>query len=669
MATFEITAPDGSSWEITAPEGATEAQAIEYAKSQWKPADQGSSLARQPGLTARAAIKGALALPAMAGDALFSAGNLVQRAFGAEPSSPPQRSSRALDEFLAKILPTPQNATERVSGSVAEALTGTGVLGKVGQLASPSGAMGKTVASALYGNLDAQAASAAAGSAAGGVTQEAGGPWWAQTLASFGAGGAVGAAAPKFLPDTQVPPVPIPTKTQQNVDTFKAAGTSASAGQATGSNFFAGMENLLAKFPGGQSVIRAFREKQQDELGASADTGGTAEKAGRAIEQGLRGEGGFMDRFKTTRQALYNKLDEHLPLDRKIDTTNTQKVLADINSDIPGAPALSELFKNEKIVGIENALESDLTQKGMMGNPVTKNQAQLVADLPAQKQLPYEAIKKLRTLVGEQIDNASIVSDVPRSKWKALYGALSEDLGIAAKTAGPEAEKAWARANNYNRSAMSRIEGVLDRVIGKDKTPEDIFNAVNPKNSDQMTTLRTAMKSLRPDERKVVTDAVVARLGKATPGKQDDVGSVFSSETFLTNYSRISPQAREVLFADPQVRSSIDAIAKAASIIRDESKVFTNPSGTAGAMAPYMMFGMAASSVQGTAAVGAMIAGANIGAKMLTHPKVVQWLAQTPKVKPSQMSSHLARLGTIYTDTSDPELKSELSNYMESVGR
>jgi hypothetical protein len=43
--------------------------------------------------------------------------------------------------------------------------------------------------------------------------------------------------------------------------------------------------------------------------------------------------------------------------------------------------------------------------------------------------LPYEALKKLRTLVGREMADSSIVSDVPRSKWTALYGALVEGHG------------------------------------------------------------------------------------------------------------------------------------------------------------------------------------------------------------------------------------------------
>jgi hypothetical protein len=671
MATYEIKAPDGSAWEVNAPDNATEAQVLEYAKSQWQqPKAPENSLGRQVGLTARSAIKGVAGIPAMVGDALFSVGNLAQRAVGMEPTEAPGRSSRALDEVLNKFLPSPSTPVERVSGEISSAMTGTGAVAGLSRLARPATDLGKNIATALYSNTPAQMTSAASGGASGSVANEAGLPWWAQTMASFGGGAAPVVAGRKYFGQFDSPQEPVSPNT--NLEAYKAAGTTPSAGQATGSNFFASLENLAARFPGGQGVMKTFRDRQQEDLGKTTATGGTAESAGRAVEQGLRGPGGFMDRFKATRTSLYDKLDEFLPLERKIDTTKTQKVLADINADIPGAPALSQLFKNSRIVGIERALDDDINQSGTMGNPVTRNQADMVASLPDQKQLPYEAIKKLRTLVGEQIDNASIVSDVPRSKWKALYGALSEDLGIAAKAAGPKAEKAWARANNYNRSAMSRIEGVLDKVLGDSKTPEQVFAAINPRNADQMTTLRATMKSLLPEERQVVTDAVVARLGKATPGNQDDVGGVFSSETFLTNYNRMSPQAKEVLFPTLTQRNAMEAIAKVAATNRDHSKSFANPSGSAGSGAAYTMIGAAGYGLmQGhvgpAAAAASLVTGANIGARMLTNPRVVTWLAQGARAKPGQMASHLSRLATIYTDTSDPELKAELSSYMESV--
>jgi hypothetical protein len=52
--------------------------------------------------------------------------------------------------------------------------------------------------------------------------------------------------------------------------------------------------------------------------------------------------------------------------------------------------------------------------------------------------IPYEALKKLRTLVGNEMADSGFASDVPRSKWKPLYAALSKDMAAAAQGAGPE---------------------------------------------------------------------------------------------------------------------------------------------------------------------------------------------------------------------------------------
>ena len=61
-----------------------------------------------------------------------------------------------------------------------------------------------------------------------------------------------------------------------------------------------------------------------------------------------------------------------------------------------------------------------------------------VSESMANGKLPYEAVKKLRTLVGAELENPSIVSDVPRSKWKAVYAALSDDLKNAATPLDPK---------------------------------------------------------------------------------------------------------------------------------------------------------------------------------------------------------------------------------------
>jgi hypothetical protein len=509
----------------------------------------------------------------------------------------------------------------------------------------------------------------AAAAAGGAIAGEVLGPEWTGVGAMAPAAAQQAAAAAKQA---------IASRTAPNVQTFKEAGTAPTVGQATESSFIRGLENLIAKFPGGVGVMRRFADKQQAELGAKARTGVSAEDAGRAIEQGIRGEGGFVQRFNQQQDVLYNKLDQYIPKDRMVDVGRTRTALADLNADIPGAPNVSKFFKNEKIQSIEGALRKDTSGVVAAEQSMPIGQLARLKTLPLnpadrkalfnafdEGQLPYEAVKKLRTLVGREITDSTIASSVPKSKWKALYAALSDDMGTAAQQAGPKAEEAWKLANNYTRSGMQRIDSVLDRVIGNAKQPEDVFKAINPTDPDQANKLRAVMRSLTPAERQTVSEAIVNRLGRALPSKQNEVGEVFSSETFLTNWNKLSPGAKMQLFPNHSTRTQMDSIAKVSNVIREGSKTFANPSGTAGAVAPY---GLGAMAFTGNiAAAGGMIATANIGGRMLTSPKVVEWLARAPNIRSENMAPHLARLGVIYNETKDDALKAELAKYMDSL--
>lgn len=196
--------------------------------------------------------------------------------------------------------------------------------------------------------------------------------------------------------------------------------------------------------------------------------------------------------------------------------------------------------------------------------------------------LPYESIKKLRTLVGNEISDGGLVADVPRSKWRALYAALSDDLGEAAKSAGPQAEQAWNRANQYTRGSMQRLEQ-LESIVNRD-APEKVFKAATSGLSDGGTQISRLMKSMPLENRREVTAAVLQRLGRAKNSAQNEMGEAFSAETFLTNLAAMSGPARMALFANsgfPGLRQKVEQMGRMASLRREGAQVFANPSGTA----------------------------------------------------------------------------------------
>lgn len=493
--------------------------------------------------------------------------------------------------------------------------------------------------------------STAAAAAGGALAGEALGPEYAGVGAMLPGAASQAASALKRS-------VANPEAVKSNIEIFSKAGTSPDVAQATDSNFFRGLTNVVGRVPGGQGVIAKFREQEQEALGRSAKTGVSAESGGRAIREGITKEGGFLDRTKAEWSKLDDSVAAKVPQGSTFAPSKTMQALDDLTTPTAGAEKTTGALVNPTIAKIRENLAADMQANG--------------------GQLPFEALRALRSKVGSMLDD-SLVSGIPGGELKRLYGGLSQDLEAAATQAG--AGKEFARQNAYYKARMDRIENTLDKVLGKGKDPEDIFKAISPTDADSVNKIRRVMRSLDDEERAVVSDAVVNRLGRASPGKQDATGDKFSSETFLTNWSRVNDSAKAQLFPDTTMRAKLDAIAKVSSDIREGKTPFGNPSGTGQAATAAGIYGsipaaagMAATGNVAAAAAtltiaGSLVAASNIGAKMLTSPKVVDWLAKSSKAQtPGQMTAQLGRLAVIYNETKDEKLKQELSEYSSSLG-
>ncbi len=436
-----------------------------------------------------------------------------------------------------------------------------------------------------------------------------------------------------------------------NLAMFKKAGTEPSAGMATGGTFFNGLENLLAKFPGSAGVMSRFRENTQKNLKSGVSTDVAAEDAGRAIEKGITGKGGFLETTLAQWKQLDNAVAAKVPKNTTVMPSETVKALDELTAPVRGAEKTTGSLANPKLVQMRQNIADDLAISN--------------------GRLPFEALRSMRTRIGAMQEN-SIVSGVQKGELKRLYGALSKDLEGAANAGG--AGREFARQNAFYAARMGRIERTLERVLGKDRQPEDIFKAFYPKDPNQSGTAMETMRSLPASERKIVSQAVVDRLGRATPGKQNEYGDVFSSETFLTNYGKLSKKAKMVLFPDEKMRSNVEAVAAAASNIRHGSAAMSNPSGTAGSFAGYAVYFTPIAFLAGQgnmkmAAAAAATAGvAKMSAHLLTNPRFVGWLAGAPKtVDPKAHAAHMARLVTIYNSTDDEALKADLDQYIQSL--
>lgn len=303
---------------------------------------------------------------------------------------------------------------------------------------------------------------------------------------------------------------------------------------------------------------------------------------------------------------------------------------------------------------------------------------QTIGDLTAAAEaaggrLPYEAVTKLRTLVGQELQDAGLMSNFPRSKFKALYAALSDDVEGAAREAGPEAYAAFSRANNHTRAGMRRIEeieSVIDRAGGAEK----VFSALMATGKEGGSTLRAVLQSLPVESQKAVTAAAIRRLGKANPGAQDAAGEVFSARTFLTNWSNVSSEARRALFDryGEGFSKQIDQLARVADNIDKGAGVFKNPPGTAKSMAALTYGGALVGSMFTGGTVGLVAAGvgANVVARWLTNPNTVKMLSNAttlPKSAIPAFINYVAQEGQKAGDPDVVELARALQNTEKEI--
>jgi len=596
--------------------------------------------ARAVGRTVRAGVQGVTALPNMLGDALGL------------------RSSESVRNLLTKFgLPVAENATERVAEDVAGGMAGAGGMVGLGRgMAGAGNALVQRIGEVLATAPGLQVASGATGPGAASVTREAGGGPGAQMAA--GVAGAFAPSAGTALAEgarlafrggeagRQ--------RLAQNVETFEKAGAGTpTVGQGTEGRANRAVESLLAKLPGssGRMAAKAQAEvaglgSKVDDMAASLAARSGAAPAGRQIASGIDD---FVTSFKASSSKLYDKVDQYIAPDTKVPAANTLAKLKELTKPIPGATKTSALIQTPKLAAVEAALAKDAgatPAQPILSRLLGPDGKQIVTGetLAQPGGLPYQAMKELRSAIGAKLANPSLVDDVPTGQWKQLYGALTRDMGAAARAAGPKAEAAMVRASNHYRSGLKRIEEVLQPVLAKGD-PEDIFKAAIAGTKEGATTLKGVMKGLPMESRKVVTATVLRRLGEALPGKQGAAGDTFSAETFLTNWNRLHPAATSTLFAPMPdgMRADLNRIAQVAANMREGSKVFANPSGTAQGVASQVPLFVLIGTGSVGAAVGQPVA-ANLAARLMVNPTVVRWLAKTTRTPMEQLPVQLNQL-------------------------
>lgn len=354
---------------------------------------------------------------------------------------------------------------------------------------------------------------------------------------------------------------------------------------------------------------QSARDRIAGGVGEVADNTG----AGQAAQRG-------MEAWKAATGDRGGKLYDAIPIkpDTKVDLSTTRQTLADLNSSISSNDELAALVRDPRMAAYQRALE-----KG---------------------DLSWNDIKQFRSYIGEKAGRPTLQQDTSKDSLDALYGALSSDIERAAAAHSPEAAKAFSRANSYWRGRQTRINDVMTRLVGKDgnMSPEATFAQIErwagQKGGDFSSLART-IRSLPEDEANSIRATIIDRLGNKVAGDE----GTFSTDAFLTQWSKLSDRGKAVLFQGEH-RKALDDLATVFEGSKF-SRSFDNNSKT-GLINTALSSGAVGlvDPVSGLAFAALQYG----GGKLLSSPRVARWLvALSKKPNPSAQLAHIGQLTAI----------------------
>ena len=455
-------------------------------------------------------------------------------------------------------------------------------------------------------------------------------------------------------------------KSQELVRDFTDSGVNPTLANIAEGKKTATFQNLVGNFPGGKGIIEKATQDQIDsiakQLSGITGKGGTTQQTGKVIQEGAISA---KQASEARVSKLYDDLDKFIPKEAKITddlnplTEKARKLGIEMldpievgGSKIP-TTNLKAAFQDEVVT------DALINQK-QTSSVLTAYERRLQAVGDNSGEIPYKNLKSLRSNVGRKLQSGLLEGD-EKGALKKLYGALSEDMKAAVTAQGGEkALQSFNKANNAFIRQTNILNKTLDPLIKAD-TPEKVYNMALSGTKQGGTNIKRIMRGLNSTQQEFVRGTVTNRMGLAQPGQQDSFGEVFSPNKFLTEWNKLSPEARVNIFTAKQT-DSINTLNKAISTIKEAGKA-RQTSNTL----PYLGYvGLGSLLATNAFAAAGVVSGANITARMMTNPRFVKWLAQAPKVRRAEIPKHLKALSTI-AGVGNTELNEDILSYIESI--
>lgn len=299
------------------------------------------------------------------------------------------------------------------------------------------------------------------------------------------------------------------------------------------------------------------------------------------------------------------------------------------------------------------------------GNPVLRGLAEDV--LSAKGKFTWQDAALMRSKIRQRLlADPALRGTADDAAVGKLYTALTDDLRdgatqIAAKTGGlpaaMKAGRAWDQANTFYRTGRARMDDALNSVFSApsgESAYDRVMAAAGTSSKADIRKLVSLKRSVPSDQWGDLAATVVDGLGKPSAGAADQAG--FSVANFVSNYAKLSPQGREVLFGATSgggakatsLKAELDNLATVAGHLKAVEKG-ANASNTGTAVQTALTVGGLANPFAHVTAgpVLAALGGLQITGEMMTNPTAVRWLAnmgKAAKAGPQAVRSQAGRL-------------------------
>ena len=284
---------------------------------------------------------------------------------------------------------------------------------------------------------------------------------------------------------------------------------------------------------------------------------------------------------------------------------------------------------------------TELKQSGEVSKPLIDDLEKFRRSVEQLGGVSVKGLRDVRTMIAAEARKDTLRGSNAQRLYGRVADAVSKDIEAGLVSVGrPEAARMFKTADAFWKARIQQIDEVLQPVIGKGKSGEDILGAVERMTqgkSGGVKRLARLLSSLPDDEAGSVRATIINRIGGE--------GDAFSPTKFATAWNeRMSAKGKAALFGNSGLRDDLDKIAQVASAMKEAQK-YQNFSNTAGGIGGQILLTGGAGSMGLTALALASVAQYG-GGRLLASPAFARWLAKAPK-NPAAAKAYTGQLSRV----------------------